>query len=199
MKKRYVNETSAAKSVSAYLVLTKGGTLVAKVQAHFANSGGVLVNVFNVREGEFGCGYATGYGYDKFTAALAGLEIDGHLMTDHCSTHRAPKPPKGAPGYPIGIKPRKGYRFENPVVFCRDDADSPWRQLSIEERAALRRASMPTMAEAVEGLNAREREYVEKVAAMRAAGNTFKAFMSCHRESGLDYLKALGYQVIQAI
>lgn len=29
-------------------------------------------------------GRAGGYGYDKFTAALSGLIIDGHTMADHC-------------------------------------------------------------------------------------------------------------------
>lgn len=30
-------------------------------------------------------GYASGYGYDKFAAALSGLTIDGHEMGDHCA------------------------------------------------------------------------------------------------------------------
>ena len=38
-------------------------------------------------------GRAGGYGYDKFTAALAGLVIDGHKLTDHCGDRLAP--PKG--------------------------------------------------------------------------------------------------------
>lgn len=29
-------------------------------------------------------GHAGGYGYDKRTAALSGLVVDGHKMTDHC-------------------------------------------------------------------------------------------------------------------
>lgn len=36
---------------------------------------------------------AGGGGYDKFTAALSGMVIDGHKMTDHCGA-RMP-PPKG--------------------------------------------------------------------------------------------------------
>jgi hypothetical protein len=38
-------------------------------------------------------GRAGGYGYDKFTAALSGLVIDGHKLTDHCGERLAP--PKG--------------------------------------------------------------------------------------------------------
>lgn len=30
-------------------------------------------------------GQAGGYGYDKFTAALSGLTIDGHVLSDHSS------------------------------------------------------------------------------------------------------------------
>lgn len=33
---------------------------------------------------EFSSGYAGGYGYDKLTAAISGLVIDGHKLTDHC-------------------------------------------------------------------------------------------------------------------
>jgi hypothetical protein len=32
----------------------------------------------------FSTGYAGGYGYDKLTAALSSLAIDGHALTDHC-------------------------------------------------------------------------------------------------------------------
>lgn len=37
--------------------------------------------LFNLQQGRTG-----GYGYDKFTAALAGLIIDGHTMADHCGS-----------------------------------------------------------------------------------------------------------------
>lgn len=41
---KYVYDTAAAKSISAYAIM-KGTVLIAKVTAHYANSGNVLVNV----------------------------------------------------------------------------------------------------------------------------------------------------------
>src|SRR5512135_2997070 len=34
-------------------------------------------------------GKANGYGYDKLTAALSGLSVDGVEFTDHCATDKA--------------------------------------------------------------------------------------------------------------
>ena len=80
---KQVIDTAAAKSISAYIIL-KEGVHIATVQAHFANSGGVIVDVFNTKEGLIHQGKAGGYGYDKFTAALAGAVIDGVKLYDHC-------------------------------------------------------------------------------------------------------------------
>jgi hypothetical protein len=81
---KYVQDTNAAKSISAFIILDKKGKLVAKVQAHYGNST-VLVNVFDYTGNlDMQAGKASGYGYDKFTAALSGLIIDGHTMADHC-------------------------------------------------------------------------------------------------------------------
>lgn len=46
-----VRETSAGKSVSAFIVLNKKGEHVATVNAHFANSGRVTVDVWNTGAG----------------------------------------------------------------------------------------------------------------------------------------------------
>jgi len=80
---RYVSETKAAGSISAWIITDKRGEYVAKVQAHFSDGGRVLVNVFS-RGAEFQHASASGYGYDKLTHALAGLKIDGHSIADHC-------------------------------------------------------------------------------------------------------------------
>lgn len=58
-------------------------------------------------------GRAGGYGYDKFTAALSGLVIDGHVMSNHCDLGKKPKPPKGLQRWPRDAKPPKGYAFAN--------------------------------------------------------------------------------------
>ena len=105
MASKYVTETKAAKSLSAFVILKKG-VQVAQVTAHLSDGGTVLVNVHNIGDKAneacvkasktdlkgkhayevfgFQSGSAGGGGYDKFTAALRGLWIDGHCMSDHC-------------------------------------------------------------------------------------------------------------------
>lgn len=80
-----IYETPAARALSAYVVF-KGADLVAKVLAAHGQSR-VLVEV--IGGGKVQTGKASGYGYDKFTAALAGLVIDGHVMADHCEVKEA--------------------------------------------------------------------------------------------------------------
>lgn len=109
---KQVRETSAGKSISVYVILNKKGEEVATVQAHYANGGRVTVNVWQTSLALDNCckrpdlwsqlpagqdyksaacelwgfqeSHAGGYGYDKFTAALAGLIIDGHTLANHC-------------------------------------------------------------------------------------------------------------------
>lgn len=54
---------------------------------------------------------ASGYGYDKKTAALAGLVIDGVAITDHCSRYGAPARPGNL--YPRDFVPPLGYSLAN--------------------------------------------------------------------------------------
>ncbi len=82
MATKYVTDTKAGKSVSAYVILKKGKH-IATVRASFSDGGTCLVNVHDDKAG-FQHGTAGGYGYDKFTAALRGLSIDGVEMNDHC-------------------------------------------------------------------------------------------------------------------
>ena len=70
---KYVRETAAGKSISAYVIM-KGARHVATVQAHFSNGGRCLVNVWHTDGREMQHASAGGYGYDKFTAALSGLK-----------------------------------------------------------------------------------------------------------------------------
>lgn len=135
-----VRETKAGKSISAWVVL-KGTRHVATVQAHFSDSGRCTVNVWNIGESAEKCakangktgerdyreyalmrGSAGGYGYDKFTAALSGLWIDGHAMTDHCGM--AKKPPKGSKTWPQFAKPPKGWSFANYREY--ENGESGW-------------------------------------------------------------------------
>ena len=89
MASKYVSETKAGQSVSAYVIL-KNGKDIATVRAHFSDGGSVLVNVFNYgatnsdhESKPFQHARAGGYGYDKFTAALSGMTIDGITMCNH--------------------------------------------------------------------------------------------------------------------
>ena len=70
---KYVTDTKAGKSLSAYVILNKKGQHVATVRAHFSDGGTCLVNVHCDKDG-FQRATAGGYGYDKFTAALSGLD-----------------------------------------------------------------------------------------------------------------------------
>jgi len=172
---KYVSECSAAKQLSAYVILNPKGEHVATFRAFHGST--VVVNVFNVTaKAQMRCliahiktqkdpepgttaehrerahdkfsfqrGTAGGYGYDKLTAALSDMIIDGHKMTNHCGAS-LPKPKKRTV-FPRDFKAPKGYSLAN-----------------------FRRG-----AEGQEG------------------------YMDCYRREGLEYLKALGYQVIYAI
>jgi hypothetical protein len=66
---------------AAWVILDKRGELVAKVNALY--TGRVAVEVWQMGKGTTYTGKAGGYGYDKFTAALSGAEIDGHRLYNH--------------------------------------------------------------------------------------------------------------------
>lgn len=83
---KQVRETTAARSIRA-IVIMRGKRHVATVQAHYGNSR-VSVDVWHTDGTPLQQGSASGYGYDKFTAALSGLTIDGHKMTDHCGARK---------------------------------------------------------------------------------------------------------------
>jgi len=171
MAKR-IYETAAGKSLSAWVIL-KGSRVVAVVRAHYGNSGHVTVEVTQREAAYLRCeaaqakllkralrsreaaynqwalqrASAGGYGYDKTTAALAGLWIDGHKLTNHCGARiKSPKSNGGL--WPEGSKARRGYRFAN---------------------------------------------YVNKQDGSPAG------YSDCYRQSGLDYLRDLGYEIVEAL
>lgn len=143
---KYVHDTPAAKALSAWIIL-KGSHPIATVRAAYGSGGGVLVNIYQHGDtvlartakvlrandpklaGEdyqvagFQSARASGYGYDKLTAALRGLVIDGVILTDHCSRLGAPKPPKGRKTFPRDYMPPKGYSLAN---FANGEEQYPW-------------------------------------------------------------------------
>lgn len=123
MAKR-IRETAAGKSISATVVLRADGTHVATVQFHYANSGNVMCDVWHhgadnpTRKAlddakDWGPTQrrAGGGGYDKATACLSGVEIDGHRLCDHCGERLAK--PEGLDHFPADHVPPPGYRHAN--------------------------------------------------------------------------------------
>lgn len=149
---KYVSDTQAGRAISAWVILNKRNQHVATVQAHFGSV--ITVNVFNhppsKTPGE-AAGRAGGYGYDKLTAALAGLVVDGHKLSNHCGENR--------PGLYDGKTPApKGWQYANWTSWEWDGSGN--------------RVDLPS----------------EK-----------QGYTDCYRISGLEYLSAIGYQVIKAI
>jgi hypothetical protein len=189
----YVSDTKAAKQVSAWVILNKRGVHVATVKAHWGASR-CTVNVHDEKAG-FQRGTASGYGYDKFTAALSGLSIDGHAMSDHCDgTLKRPK--RGF--FPANYKAPKGFSLANYGTFRADTGarmhSYHWRDLALADWRAVNPGEDPTD---WESQIARHSRVMASEAAER--GETVSGWQDCYRESGLKYLQALGYRVIQAI
>ncbi len=80
-KRKDVTDTSAGKSIAAFVIM-KGERHAANVTAYYSESA-VYVNVDNFDPANDNIpldrlyGSASGYGYDKFTAALKGMKVDG--------------------------------------------------------------------------------------------------------------------------
>lgn len=204
----------AAKSVSAYVIF-KGARHVATVQVFHGNA--CVVNVWQESEAyiksakargqftddtaafhhfQFQRGVATGYGYDKFTAALSGLIIDGHELTGHCSRFKSPKKPDGLPCYPSGFQVPAGYSAANHGYFSKESGNRltayDWRERAFE---ALGKpdANVESNWEAI-ATKAHEME-IE----WQASDDCVSGFSDCYREAGLEYLKKRGYRVISAL
>ena len=158
-----VRDTKAGRAIKAFVVLDKRGDQVATVHAHYSEGGTVTVNVWDNKT----CtplqkGRAGGYGYDKFTAALSGLVIDGHKLTDHCQE---------------SLKPPKGRLWQD-----SDRAKLAKKGFVLSNWTGPREEGKP--------FNSWGREGVPDEAS---------GYVSAYRLSGLRYLEALGYRVLQAI
>lgn len=134
-------ELSQYQGLSIYTVHNIAGQLVARVIFHSteqrtqADVYDLLYTGQVLRQGS-----ARGGGYDRRTAALSGLSIDGQKLTDHCEVRK--DLPEGQAFWASGDESPAGYRFAN------YDKDR-------------------------------------------------NGFRDCYRMSGLDYLKDVGYQVVQ--
>lgn len=179
---KYVRETAAGKSIRA-IVIMKGARHVATVQAHYGSSR-VLVNVWHNDGTPMQSGTAGGYGYDKFTAALSGLSIDGHTLTDHCGGRK--KAPKALGYFPADYKAPKGYALANYGEY--DAKGKRWHSFDFNELAKEKLGADA----AWEDVSALSKQ-------LKAETQLTGGYGDCYRESGLKYLEALGYSVINAI
>lgn len=108
---RQARDFAAFQSVSAYVVLApETRERVAIVQAHFSESK-CTVTAYDREAGKPQTASASGYGYDKFTAALSHLTIDGHALNDHCG--RQLDPPSKGYRWPRDYTPPTGYQLAN--------------------------------------------------------------------------------------
>lgn len=223
-----VRETAAAQKISAYVVLTKGGKEVATVHAHFA--GTVRVDVWtsgdralkrnakarglaDMMDAMQQSGSAGGSGYNKFTAALAGLYIDGHCMFDHCgkdkrserlmkqyldamSTARGPSISKVQEHYDAKAA-KLGASFANIRVESENTGE---KLVRVNFRAKAGGVSdFGHVTESDYDAARQAPDYHGYLAAHRYEGHPRRRYDSLFMRSGLDRLQALGYRVIQVI
>lgn len=159
---------------SAYIILDKKGREVAIVQARFFNGGSVQVDVWSEKPGEKYLSLthqkrAGGYGYDKFTHALAGAWIDGHQIADHCG--------RAEPEH----EKKKAALMRAYIRACA-------KGLTREETRAFEKKA--------EKIGARFENWGSVTL---ANGEKAAAWQSLQTESGLDRLRMLGYRVLCAI
>lgn len=81
-----VDQTKAGRQIAAYVVLDRKCQMIGKILVYHGE-GRTTVNVWDLTR-EYGDRYfeatASGYGYDRTTAALRGLTCGGLRMYDHC-------------------------------------------------------------------------------------------------------------------
>ena len=92
MSKSYMDNVAFARAgVKIVIHPDKPGKFAKILTAYPRDGAGKLTVYIHDFFGDYGSdvqtGTASGYGYDKFTAAIQGLHIDGIEMTDHCATN----------------------------------------------------------------------------------------------------------------
>lgn len=175
-----IDETSAGRCISAYIVLNKKGERVATIRAHYGNSL-VRVEVWTP-EHDVQTGRAGGGGYDKFTACLRGMKIDGIELNDHCGQNEQTK------------KLLAKYKKEVFAGLMTDDRQNYWNAKVAKIGASF--ANYRT-------LYLMNGQYVESynlpAGVLKEVLQTIGMYNNIYLQSGLDKLRALGYRVHQAI
>ncbi len=227
---KYVRETAAGKSISAIVIL-RGARHVATIQAHYANSGGVRVDVWQTDQRAlercaaaharaFGPGaladdfmhqqgHASGYGYDKYAAALSGLWIDGIQMADHCGRDRKTdrllaryhRDVAATSGGPCCQKIAKAYEAKAAKIGAHF---ANWEQRT-PDGEALTRAQIGERNGAASVYGLVLRSDLERANGSGAAyppeydGRVIRRWADLFIQPGTDRLRAMGYRVITAI
>lgn len=210
---KQVRETTAGAVISAWVILNKKGQHVATVNAHYSNGGRVTVDVWNIGEAvqrSFSTARITGAISDAKAAQTAAKAPD--YYTDDASrldwaaydAMRMQQSSAGGYGYDKFAAALSGLVIDGHTI-----ADHCGQVPEAEKaRAALMRQYCKFHDYSGERTRALEngwdQAYWNKRAARIGASfanyNTEKErFTSLHFTSGLDRLRELGYQVIQAI
>lgn len=117
---RYVSDTKAGKSISAYLIFDNKGKLAGKINAHFSDAGVCWVQLWDWtnehKRTDIQDGKASGYGYDKFTAALSGMTFAGRTIADHSDTSELTKRALAAYNQLVA---KTGEGYKQPEFFAR--------------------------------------------------------------------------------
>lgn len=191
---KHVRETTAGKSISAYVILNPKGEHVATVQSHYANGGTVTVDVWNIGD------KAT-----LKTALAMGYSVDekGHLI-DAKGVNMGLYPYCVA-GLQQGRAGGGGYdKFTAALRGAVIDGHKMTDHCGESRKPPKGRKTWPRDAKAPKGFR-----FANWIDGSRKAHDGSRmyphipegesGYASCYRESGLEYLKAIGYRVIQAI
>lgn len=177
MATEYISDRA---NVRADVILNKRGAHVATVRWLYPRDGAgtVRCEVYTPGQGITYRGKAGGYGYDKTTAALAGAEIAGHRIANHCGT---------AEESHERAKARLMRRYISAAVrgITREEAvgfENAARRIGASFANYARSSDMPPEPGNKPG---------EVLHGYR--------YLSLHTMPGLDRLRALGFTVIHAV
>lgn len=205
-----VRETSAGKSVSAFIVMNKKGEHVATVNAHFANSGRVTVDVWNTGVGSTDRCLAAALKAGAVTPSeLANVESASRASrdwagdTEHTrfAAHdlfNLQQGSAGGYGYDKFAAALRGCWIDGIQMtdHCGSDATSQKLMRAYVKAAATRDPGDTGRSDTQKVWDAKAAKIGASFANWSAERS---AYTSLHISAGLDRLKGMGYTVIQAI
>lgn len=192
--RKMVRETAAGKAISVYYITPPNGLETHTLHVHYGSTGIVTLDLFKQGGGLIYQGRASGYGYDKFTAALSGAVVDGHVLRDHCEYLLKAGPDTVDKGAVL---------VGNTWVFLDNNPLKPVGFCGVNTGIFNKVTGEPV------GKRSVTDEYGKWLAWEYRAGQygdgdivtdpIFYAFTEYRQESGLGYLRDLGYHVNQVL